>query len=100
MRPFSPAVKLSPMASNLEAESITPVSVTLNAQAAWRPAASLALQLTDVVPSGNVDPDAFAQVTFTGAVPPVTAGGSNVTAWDPVVTPRTVTSAGQTIWGG
>src|SRR3954470_2950351 len=100
MRPFSPSVKLSPTASYLVTLIVTPVSVTLKAQLDCRPAASLAVQLTDVVPSGKLVPGARAHVTATGAVPPLVVGRSNGTFCDPALTPRIVTSAGQVICGG
>ena len=56
------------------APSAKPVSVTLNEHAAARAWASLAAQLTAVVPRGNADPGAGLQVTVTGAAPPVSGG--------------------------
>ena len=71
----------------------------MNAHAAWRAVASLAVQLTDVVPSGKDDPELCVHVTFTGAAPPVTVGAGNVTGCSLPVMPGTVRSAGHAICG-
>ena len=49
-------------------------TLTENEQAAWRPAASLAVQVTAVEPGANSAPEAGWHVTETGAVPPVVDG--------------------------
>jgi len=50
------------------------VIITLNEQVAWRDCASVAAQLTEVVPKGKDAPEAGVQVVVTGSAPPVTAG--------------------------
>src|SRR3954451_20398254 len=74
-RPTSPSVRLSPNASYFVAAMVKPDRVTLNEQDAWRDCASLAAQVTDVVPSGKDEPDARVQLVVTGGAPPVTVGG-------------------------
>jgi len=51
-----------------------PFNVTLNEQAARRAIASVAAQLTVVVPSGKLAPEAGEQVVVIGAWPSVTVG--------------------------
>jgi hypothetical protein len=75
--------------------STRPVTVTVKEHDATRALASVAMQLTLVGPRGNEPPDAGLQAVVTGAVPPVTVGLGNVTAWDPPLIPPTDMSAGQ-----
>ena len=98
-RPFSPAVTLSPKAMNRVTSSTTGVSLTANAQLAWRPCPSRTVQATGVSPVVKVAPDAGVHVTVRGTVPPLVVGAANVTARAPPVTPCTVMSAGHTIAG-
>ena len=63
---FSPAVKLSPNASIFRIGMLIPLSVTLNEHVACRACASLAVQLTAVVPSGKLAPDKGEHVVLTG----------------------------------
>jgi hypothetical protein len=67
-------VRLSPNASNLAASSAKPVSVTENEHEAWRDCASLAAQLTLVLPRGKLAPEAGLQIVAVGDAPPVTVG--------------------------
>ena len=97
---FSPAVKLSPNASIFRIGMLIPFSVILNEHVAWRACASLAVQLTAVVPSGNMAPDTGEHVVLTGRTPAVTVGVEYVTVCEPDATPLTVKSPGQTICGG
>src|SRR4029079_15274346 len=96
-RPVSPAVMLSPNASYLVRAIEKPVRLTLNEHVVARDAASEAEQVTAVVPSGNAAPDAGLQAVWTAPLPPVTAGGSNVTGWVAPGTARMEISAGQAI---
>jgi hypothetical protein len=90
-RPFSPAVRLSPNARNLVVESRRWLRATTNEQLAVRACVSVAVQLTVVVPSWKVDPDAGEQETFTGAAPPVTDGAGYVTSCEsPLISSCTV----------
>jgi hypothetical protein len=97
--PISPAVRLSPKAAYFVTLSVRGVNVTLNAHVACRACASLAAQLTCVVPSGNDAPDAGVHVTDTGVAPPVTVGAESETGCEAPVIPVTVTSAGHAICG-
>jgi len=57
------------------------VTVTGNAHVAvWLAAGLLAEQPTEVVPTGNADPDACVHVVWTGGVPPCVDGGGHETA--------------------
>jgi hypothetical protein len=98
-RPVSPDVRLSPNVPNLTAPMEKPVNVTLNEQVAARDCASVAEQVTGVVPSRNSDPGAGLHVTVTGAAPPVALGGVKFTACALASTSRTVRSTGQAIAG-
>src|SRR4051812_19537238 len=94
-RPVSPWVRLSPKVSNfVTGTSDRPLTATLNEQAAWRDCASVAVQLTVLVPRGKDVPDTWVQDVLTGEVPPVTVGAVYVTACELPVMPLTVTSAG------
>ena len=55
-------------------------TVMLNEQNAVTPRESVALQLTGVWPTAKVLPDAGAQPTVTGAVPPVLVGSVSVSS--------------------
>src|SRR5579871_379712 len=81
--PFSPAVRLSPKAVKRVPRSIgiACTSVTEKWDAAVR-TPSVAVQVTTVVPIGNIEPDAGRQVTVIGGEPPVATGASKVTAID------------------
>ncbi len=48
--------------------SVSPITVTVNVQLTAKPAASFAVQVTDVVPTGKLLPEGGVQVTVT--VPP------------------------------
>jgi hypothetical protein len=52
------------------------ITLTANEQLAARRAASVAVHVTDVEPTVNVEPLGGVQVTDRGAVPPVTAGAA------------------------
>lgn len=56
------------------------VTVTVNVHARVVCDASVLVQRTVFVPTGNSEPDAGVQLVCTGAVPPDTAGVANVTA--------------------
>jgi hypothetical protein len=63
---------------------VATVTFTLNVQDADRPAESLAVHCTDVVPTPKSDPDCRVHETCTGAAPPEVAGCGEVTAtWPP-----------------
>ena len=66
-------------AATTAAGSAVPVTVTLELHEALNCLASTAVQESAVVPTGNSDPEAGAQLDDTGAVPPE-AVGENVTA--------------------
>jgi hypothetical protein len=77
---------LSPNAMNRVAliTGTSGTSVTENWQLAVR-TPSVALQLTMVVPTGKLVPDAGLHVMVTGGVPPLAMGPAKVTTWvDPV----------------
>src|ERR1051325_8949282 len=63
-RPVSPSVRLSPNASYFVTLSESAFKMTLNVHDAWRDIASVAWQLTGVVPSGKLVPDAGEHTTF------------------------------------
>ena len=76
-----PKVMLSPNAMNRDTDSCGGrVTVTVNEQLAdWPGAALVAVQPTDVVPTGNAEPDACVQVVWIGGVPPWAVGPCHVT---------------------
>jgi hypothetical protein len=51
-----------------------PFNVTLNEHVACRDCASLATQLTEVVPSGKLAPELGEQIVTTGVAPSLTIG--------------------------
>lgn len=72
---------LSPKALNLVTASRgDEVTVTLNVQEAVLCWASVAAQLTAVVPTTNLEPLAGVQTTVTGGAPSVTTGDAKATA--------------------
>jgi hypothetical protein len=76
----SPAVTLSPNARKLVRCSVgSRVTLTEKLQEAWRLTASVAVQLTFVVPTGNCDPEEGVQATVTGNWPPELAGAAYAT---------------------
>src|SRR3972149_5037969 len=97
MVPFWPSVTLSPYARYFVTPSTGTggVSVTLNEQVACRAAASVAMQVTGVVPRPNVEPEPGVHDTAIGAAPPVDVGAGKATGCDGPVTPGTDTFAGQ-----
>ena len=71
----SPAVTLSPKARNFVRVSCgTRCTLTSKAQVAVADAASVAVQVTRVGPTGKTSPDAGAQPTVAGARPPAGVG--------------------------
>jgi len=73
---------LSPNATMLATPMVCDFTATDVWHTALRLIASVAVQLTVVVPMGNVDPDAGVHATDTGGVPPVGVGAANVTGSD------------------
>ena len=73
--------------------------VTLKEQVAVLAAASVAVQLTVVVPGMNVDPEGGLHTAVTPGQLSLAVGGGKVTT-TPVPLPATVTFAGQTMVGG
>jgi hypothetical protein len=87
---------LSPNAMNrVSVSSGVRFTVTANEHDAVRFKPSVAVHSTDVVPSGNVEPDAGVQDTLTGAWPPPAEGVVNVTAVPVPEVVVTDTGAGQ-----
>jgi hypothetical protein len=88
---------LSPKAMNFVTASWAGrVTVTGNAHVAvWLAAALVAEHPTDVVPTGNADPDAYVHVVWTGGVPPWVVGDGHVTVTGWPVADTAVCAGGQ-----
>jgi hypothetical protein len=88
---------LSPKAMNFVTASWAGrVTVTAKAQVALWPAAALVAEHpTDVVPTGNADPDACVHVVCTGGVPPWVVGEGHVTVTGWPVADTAVCAGGQ-----
>jgi hypothetical protein len=73
---------LSPNARNLVRDNCGGggVTFTVNAQDVVTAAASVAAHCTGVDPTGNSEPEARVQLTWTGATPPDVVGGAKLTA--------------------
>jgi hypothetical protein len=76
------------------------VTVTLKPQEATCWAASVAVQVTAVVPTGNVDPLGGTQTVVTGASPPLAVGAPKLTAIGPPDCDERETGAGHEIVSG
>ena len=74
-------------------------AVTVNEQVAVLAAASVAVQVTVVVPGVNVDPEGGLHIAVTPGQLSVVVGGGNVTT-TPDTLPETATLAGQVMLGG
>jgi len=73
--PSSPAVMLSPNATNRVTVSVGgATTVIANEHGSVRCSASVAVQLTVVCPMANADPESGVQETVTGALPLTTVG--------------------------
>src|SRR5262245_60667488 len=79
---------------------VVSLTVTWNVAVAVFPAASLAVQLTVVVPSGNSEPDAGVQLTATGPSTLSVAVTVYPTCAPPGSVASAVMSAGTVITGG
>jgi hypothetical protein len=95
---------LSPNAMNFDTASCGGrVTVTVKEQLAdWPAAALVAVQPTEVVPTGNAEPDACVQLVWIGGVPPWAVGPCHVTATGSPVVDTAVCAAGQVSvsWAG
>jgi hypothetical protein len=95
---------LSPNAMNFDTASCGGrVTVTAKEQLAdWLAAALTAVQPTEVVPTGNAEPDACVQVVWMGGVPPWAVGPCHVTATGSPVVDTAACAGGQVSvsWAG